>query len=91
MSLATWVAGSPAWISLDAVRIWESVKVGRRPPRSPPVVRRLLTDGDAFALDLEFHLSQAGHDCEDYDIHGRFRVHVTAAEIQHPQSDIPFA
>ncbi len=43
-SRATWVAGSPPSISRSAARIWESVKVGRRPSRSLPTTLRLATE-----------------------------------------------
>lgn len=44
--------------------------------------------GDAFAFNLQFHLRECGHDGEDHGTHGRFRVYISTAEIQHPQSDI---
>jgi hypothetical protein len=32
-SRATWVTGSSASVSRSALRIWQSVNVGRRPPK----------------------------------------------------------
>ena len=43
---------------------------------------------DAFSFDLQFHLSQGGHDGEDHSAHGSLRVDVAAAEIQDAQSNI---
>ena len=47
--------------------------------------------GDAFSFDFQFHLGECGHDGEDHGTHGRFGVHVAAAQVQYPQSDISFA
>jgi len=43
-SRATWVAGLPAAMSQKVLRIGESVKVGRRPPRSLPAAWRAATE-----------------------------------------------
>ena len=83
MSLATWVAGSPAWMSLAAVRIWESVKVGRRLSEVAACGTAFADRvGDAFAFDFQLHLSQGGHDGEDHDTHGRFGVRITATQVE---------
>ena len=60
-SSATWVAGSSASISRTALRICELVKVA--PPTQIPASHPALSHRvrDAFACDLQFHLSQGSH------------------------------
>ena len=39
------------------------------------------TVGDAFAFDVELHLSQGGHDSEDHGAHGGAGIDVSAAKV----------
>ena len=42
--------------------------------------------GNAFALDLVFHLGKSGHNREQHRAHGCRGVDVAAAEVQHAQA-----
>lgn len=86
LTTKAWIAGREATdvYSPVFVRIWGSVKVGRRPSEVADVGAAFVDRvGDAFAFDFQLHLSQSGHDGEDHDAHGRcFGVRITATQVE---------